>query len=231
MTSPSAAIVGMAAMVGAGTGGVMTAIIMVFEMTRDYAIIVPVIVAVAVAAGVRRALIAETIYTIKLRHRGHRIPKERHVNLYLVQQAQHIMERRFILAKAGSTLRECMGWEDVDDLRAIIVEHEGRIVGLVPPRSGIWRESVNNPDRPVEDFVEKRPGRLPRHRFAEPGTGAPQAPPRGRGDRLPRDASAPRRRCRRRHHQARDRRRRHRRITPTERRRRRQRRLPETSAM
>ncbi len=156
LTLPSAAIVGMAAVVGAGTGAVMTGIIMVFEMTRDYAIIVPVIVAVAVAAGVRRALIPETIYTIKLRHRGHRIPKERHVNLYLVQQAQDIMERRFILAKAGSTLRECMGWEDVDDLRAIIVEQDGRIVGLVPPRSGIWRESVNNPDRPVEEFVEKR---------------------------------------------------------------------------
>ena len=156
LTLPSAAIVGMAAVVGAGTGAVMTGIIMVFEMTRDYAIIVPVIVAVAVAAGVRRALIPETIYTIKLRHRGHRIPKERHVNLYLVQQAQDIMERRFILAKAGSTLRECMDWEDIDDLRAIIVEHEGRIIGLVPPRSGIWRESVNNPDRPVEEFVEKR---------------------------------------------------------------------------
>ena len=156
MTLPSAAIVGMAAMVGAGTGGVMTAIVMVFEMTRDYAIIVPVIVAVAVAAGVRRALIPETLYTIKLRHRGHRIPKERHVNLYLVQQAQDVMERRFILAAAGSTLRQCIGWEDIDDLRAMIVEREGRIVGLIPPRSGIWRESVNNPERLVDDFVEKQ---------------------------------------------------------------------------
>ncbi len=156
LTLPSAAIVGMAGMVGAATGGVMTAIIMVFEMTRDYAIIVPVIVAVAVAAGVRRALIPETIYTIKLRHRGHRIPKERHVNLYLVQQAQHVMERRFILAEAGSTLRECIGWEDVDDLRAIIVARQGRIVGLIPPRSGLWRESVHNPDRLVDDFVEKQ---------------------------------------------------------------------------
>src|SRR5271163_274215 len=155
LTPPSAAIVGMAAMVGAGTGGVMTAIIMVFEMTRDYAIIVPVTVAVAVAAGVRRALIPETLYTVKLRHRGHRIPKERHVNLYLVQQAQDMMEQRFILAEAGSTLRQCIGWEDVDDLRAIIVERKGRIVGLIPPRSGIWRESVSNPDRPVDDFVEK----------------------------------------------------------------------------
>ncbi len=177
LTLPSAGIVGMAAVVGAGTGGVMTAIIMVFEMTRDYAIIVPVIVAVAVAAGVRRALIPETIYTVKLRHRGHRIPKERHVNLYLVQQTQDIMERRFILASSGSTLRECMGWEDVDDLRAVIVENEGRIVGLIPPRSGLWRESVNNPGRLVDDFVEKRIvvcrdvdllslvlGRLKRHR-------------------------------------------------------------------
>ena len=117
LTTPSAAIVGMAAMVGAGTGGVMTAIIMIFEMTRDYAIIVPVIVAVAVAAGRPALLIPETIYTIKLRHRGHRIPKERHVNLYLVRQARDVMERRFIVAKAGTTLREAFDWEDVDDLR------------------------------------------------------------------------------------------------------------------
>jgi len=156
ITPPSAAIVGMAAMVGAGTGGVMTAIVMVFEMTRDYAIIVPVIVAVAIAAGVRRALIGETIYTIKLRHRGHRIPKERHINLYLVKQAQDIMERRFILAKAGTSLKETISAEDTDDLRAIIVEREGRIVGLIPPRSGLWRESQTNPNLSVERFVESR---------------------------------------------------------------------------
>ncbi len=156
LTAPSAAIVGMAAMVGAGTGGVMTAIVMVFEMTRDYAIIVPVIVAVAVAAGIRRTLIGETIYTVKLRHRGHRIPKERHINLYLVKQAQDIMERRFIVAKAGTTLKEALVAEDTDDLRAIIVEREGRIVGLIPPRSGLWLESRTNPDLTVERFVEKR---------------------------------------------------------------------------
>jgi CIC family chloride channel protein len=156
LTVPSAAIVGMAAMVGAGTGGVMTAIVMVFEMTRDYAIIVPVIVAVAVAAGIRRTFIDETLYTVKLRHRGHRIPKERHINLYLVRQAQDIMERRFIVATAGTTLKEAMIAEDTDDLRAIIVEREGRIVGLVPPRSGLWLESRNNPKLSVERFVESR---------------------------------------------------------------------------
>ena len=156
LTLPSAAIIGMAAMVGASTGGVMTAIVMVFEMTRDYAIIVPVIVAVALAAGVRRALVAETIYTVKLRHRGHRIPKERHINLYLVKQAQDIMERRFIVAKAGTSLKDAMLPEDIDDVRAIVVEREGRVVGLIPPRSGLWLEARTNPDVSVEKFVEKR---------------------------------------------------------------------------
>ena len=184
LTLPSAAIVGMAAMVGAGTGGVMTAIIMVFEMTRDYAIIVPVIVAVAVAAGVRRALIPETIYTVKLRHRGHRIPKERHVNLYLVQQTQDIMERRFILAKAGSSLRECMGWEDVDDLRAIIVEHEGQNRGSDPAPLRHMARKREQSRPPGGRFRREARRRLPRRRFAEPRAGAPQAPRRGRGDRL-----------------------------------------------
>ena len=156
ITVPSAAIVGMAAMVGAGTGGVMTAIVMVFEMTRDYAIIVPVIVAVAIAAGIRRALIGETIYTVKLRHRGHRIPKERHVNLFLVRQAQDIMEPRFILAKAGTSLKEAVGVEEPDEVRPIVVERDGRIVGLIPPRSGLWRASHDNPDLTVERFAERR---------------------------------------------------------------------------
>lgn len=156
LSAPSAAIIGMAAVVGAGTGGVMTAIVMVFEMTRDYAIIVPVIVAVALAASVRRALVAETIYTIKLRHRGHHIPKERHTNLYLVRRAQDIMERGFIVAKAGMTLKEAMLPEDIEDLRAIVVEREGRVMGLIPPRSGLWLESRTNPDVLVENYVESQ---------------------------------------------------------------------------
>ena len=143
-------------MVGASTGGVMTVIVMVFEMTRDYAIIVPEIVVVALAAGVRRALIGETIYTVKLRHRGHRIPKERHINLYLVRRAQDIMERRFIVARAGTMLKDAMLPEDINDVRAIVVERDGRIVGLIPPRSGLWLEARTNPDVRVEKFVESR---------------------------------------------------------------------------
>ena len=51
---PAFAMVGMGAMVGGGTGAAMTAVTMIFEMTRDYDIVLPMILAVAVALGVRR---------------------------------------------------------------------------------------------------------------------------------------------------------------------------------
>ena len=53
---PAFAMVGMGAMVGGGTGAVMTAVTMIFEMTRDYDIVMPLILAVAASVGVRRLL-------------------------------------------------------------------------------------------------------------------------------------------------------------------------------
>ena len=48
---PAFAMVGMGAMVGGGTGAAMTAVAMVFEMTRDYDIVLPMMLAVAVASA------------------------------------------------------------------------------------------------------------------------------------------------------------------------------------
>ena len=86
-----------ARIVGGATGASMTAIVMIFEMTRDYNVIVPLVLAVALAAGMRRALITENIYTIKLRHRGRPIPTIRHTNMYLVRQARELMNTDFII--------------------------------------------------------------------------------------------------------------------------------------
>src|SRR6266481_6092748 len=69
------AYAGMAAMVGGTTGAVVTATIMVFEMTRDYTAILPVIRTVALASAVRQWLSPSTIYTLKLLRRGHVVPQ------------------------------------------------------------------------------------------------------------------------------------------------------------
>ncbi len=99
---PSFAMVGMGAMVGSGTGAVMTAVAMIFEMTRNYDIVLPMILAVAVSIGIRRVLSRENIYTLKLVRRGHAIPKARHANMFLVRHAGEVMDKDVIVAEADS---------------------------------------------------------------------------------------------------------------------------------
>ncbi len=69
------ALAAMAGMVGGTTGAVVTAVVMVFEMTRDYTVIMPMILTVAVAAALRERLLPATIYTLKLVRRGHKVPQ------------------------------------------------------------------------------------------------------------------------------------------------------------
>jgi len=86
------ALVGMAALVGGGTGAAMTAIMMIFEMTGDYNITLAAIIAVACAIGTRRALVAENIYTMKLARRGHHIPQDHKTHMFPIRLASEVMK-------------------------------------------------------------------------------------------------------------------------------------------
>ena len=63
-------LVGMGAVFAAAARAPITAVLIVFELTGEYTIILPLMVAVALAAGVSRLLSPDTIYTLKLRRRG-----------------------------------------------------------------------------------------------------------------------------------------------------------------
>lgn len=73
--SPAAfAVAGMAGVIGGSTGAVMTAIVMIFEMTLDYTVIVPMTITVTLSYGIRKMLSPQSIYTLKLARRGHFVP-------------------------------------------------------------------------------------------------------------------------------------------------------------
>ena len=72
---PAFAIAGMAGGIGGTTGAVLTAIIMVTEMTGDYNVMLPVIISVTTAYAVRKSLMRDSIYTLKLTRRGHIVPE------------------------------------------------------------------------------------------------------------------------------------------------------------
>ncbi|SHM21806.1 chloride channel protein [Roseibium suaedae] len=125
------ALVGMGALVGGATGASMTAIVMIFEMTRDYNVIVPLVLAVAVAVGVRRWLIQDNIYTIKLRNRGKPIPTNRHTNMYLVRPATELMATNFKVLPQDMPVRDALEAVAQDGSEHVIVADGSRIAGFV----------------------------------------------------------------------------------------------------
>lgn len=60
----------MGATFGGGADAPITAILILFEMTGDYRIILPLMTAVVISTLVSHVISPETIYTIKLRRRG-----------------------------------------------------------------------------------------------------------------------------------------------------------------
>jgi CIC family chloride channel protein len=139
---PSFAMVGMGAMVGGGTGAVMTAIAMIFEMTRDYDIVLPMILAVALSVGVRRLLSRENIYTLKLFRRGHVIPKALHANMFLVRRAKDVMETDVVLAPSDMTFDSFLSRADNNGrMRHVAVTDGNRIFGVLRVNTALRRAS------------------------------------------------------------------------------------------
>ena len=69
--SPAAyALVGMAAVVAGTTHAPLTAILIVFEITRDVYVLLPIMLAAVVATLTAQLFLRDSIYTLKLRRRG-----------------------------------------------------------------------------------------------------------------------------------------------------------------
>ncbi|MGO9634507.1 MAG: chloride channel protein [Steroidobacteraceae bacterium] len=140
LSVPAFAMVGMGAMVGGGTGAVMTAVTMIFEMTLDYSIVMPMIVAVAMSIGARRVLSRETIYTLKLVRRGRAVPKARHVNMFLVRSAREVMDADIQVLPAEASFDEYLRQpEHAGRLRHVVVTEKGHIYGVIRVNTGLRR--------------------------------------------------------------------------------------------
>ncbi|RCK27645.1 chloride channel protein [Thalassospira lucentensis MCCC 1A00383 = DSM 14000] len=150
------ALVGMGGVVAAGTGAAMTAIIMIFEMTRDYNIIVPLVVAVAIALGFRRMIISETIYTSKLVLRGRHIPKERHSNMFMVHPVREIMTSDQIYIDASlrvSEVIEKIGPSPV--AKPLVVMEGGRIAGVIPDVTALYAVAGDQGHKALKEVIKE----------------------------------------------------------------------------
>ena len=82
------AVAGMAGVIAGTTGAALAAVVMIFEMTLDYNVIIPMTITVALSYGVRIRLSPESIYTLKLARRGHYLPSQFLSNFQLLLRAR-----------------------------------------------------------------------------------------------------------------------------------------------
>jgi CIC family chloride channel protein len=126
------ALVGMAAVFAGATRASFTAIIMLFEMTRNYTIILPLMIAVVISTVISRALNRETIYTLKLVRRGvdlRQINKASPLREVTVEEA---MTRDFPTVLPTMPIRELMAkLRHTGHHGFPVVDEKGELVGVV----------------------------------------------------------------------------------------------------
>jgi len=91
-TSPGAyALVGMGAVVAATTHAPLTAILIIFELTSDYKLIVPLMAACMLSTLIATRLRRDSIYTVKLLRRGIDIRRGRDINVLRALKVAEVM--------------------------------------------------------------------------------------------------------------------------------------------
>jgi chloride channel protein, CIC family len=133
VTPTAFAVAGMAGMVGGATGAAMTAIVMIFEMTLDYSVILPMTLTVVLSYGTRTLLTRESIYTMKLARRDHYIPAALQANLLHVRRARDIMEKPVVTVASSDSLDVLTrSSAEHPDARWFLVVDGGHIAGVAP---------------------------------------------------------------------------------------------------
>jgi CIC family chloride channel protein len=104
LTPGAFAMVAMAATFGAATRATFTSIVFLFELTSDYQIILPLMLAAVVADLVAAALLEESLMTEKLARRGLKVATEYEVDVLRTTRVQDVMTTRVETIPATSTV-------------------------------------------------------------------------------------------------------------------------------
>ncbi|MEW5995500.1 MAG: chloride channel protein, partial [Candidatus Zixiibacteriota bacterium] len=126
------ALVGMAGMVAATTHAPITALLIIFEMTSDYRIILPLMVTVVFSALVARKLFPHSVYTVKLIRRGIDIRGGKDLNVLRSYQVREIMDTNFQTIPASMPLARILDLlEQTKESYFIVLDRNSRIEGVL----------------------------------------------------------------------------------------------------
>jgi CIC family chloride channel protein len=131
--SPGAyALVGAAAVFGGAAHAPMTAIVILFEMTDNYRIILPLMLAVVVAQIIASGLRPDSIYSIKLRRLGGFRPSQGEMGTLDILLVADAMEEEVKSVSESMSLDELAGLVRNEHARSwVVLDEEEHLVGIV----------------------------------------------------------------------------------------------------
>jgi len=125
------ALVGMAAALAATARAPLTAIILVFELTGDYGLVLPLMLAAALATFLGDRLHPESTYTMSLARKGIRLPSGEDIDLLDTVRVEQVMSAVDVHATLDMPLASLKDILEQSHHHGLPVLDEGKLVGII----------------------------------------------------------------------------------------------------
>ncbi|MGW8144445.1 MAG: chloride channel protein [Anaerolineales bacterium] len=127
------ALVGMAAVFAAGAHAPITAIIILFELTGDYRIILPLMLTVVISTLLAQKLLGgESIYTLKLSRRGIHLKSGRDIDVMDGVTVEEVMTREVDTISSATTISELSEILSITHHHGMpVLDQQGKLWGIV----------------------------------------------------------------------------------------------------
>ncbi len=126
------ALVGMAAFFSGAAHAPVTAILILFEMTGDYRIILPLMLATVVSTLIARMISPESIYTLKLTRRGIHLQEGKDIDIMQAITVREAMDTDVDVVSMDMPLEDlALEFELTHHHGFPVVDEEGHLAGIV----------------------------------------------------------------------------------------------------
>ncbi len=126
------ALVAMGGVVGAATHGPITAILIIFEMTNDYKIILPLMITTIISTLLAMRMEKDSIYTLKLARRGINIFGGREINVLRSLKVSSIVNKTIVLINIYAPFDEVLPIiVNSTHNQIYVVDEKQKIVGYI----------------------------------------------------------------------------------------------------
>jgi len=127
----SFALVGMAAALAATARAPLTAVILVFELTGSYGLVLPLMLAAALATLIGDRIHPESAYTMSLTRKGIRLPKSEDIDLLDTVDVDEVMSEVDVVTSPGMSMEEFGSLLDRTRHHGMPVVLDRNLVGVI----------------------------------------------------------------------------------------------------